>query len=217
MRTLLEQELEDCARQIKMAFGEDAGVFESARSAVGPIETIRQRSDLPYGAMPRFWLIHAATALDEMAQAGLNLKRFNDSEPAARALIELGLSSDELPLFPLDAHWGRVLLAQAQIGQSRPDEALKTLEPALVHYRSMQVQGAADFPFRQQFARALYVQALAQPADSVGSAQRRDCLNQAAKLLNELPDEARQWHDVKQLLFWIGAEQKNVNPGAAQP
>jgi serine/threonine protein kinase len=217
IRTSFEQQLEDYARQIKMAFGEDAGVFESARSAVGPMETIRQRSDLPYGAMPRFWLSHAAMALDEMARAALNLKRFNDSEAAARALIELRLTSDELPFFPLDAHWGRVLLAQAQIGQSRSDEALKTLEPALVHYRSMQVQGAADFPFRQQFARALYVQALAQPADSVGSAHRRDCLNQAAKLLNELPDEARQWHDVKQLLSWIGAEQKNLNPTAAGP
>ena len=110
-----------------------------------------------------------------------------------------------------------MLLAQAVAGQGRRDEALKTLEPALAHYREAQTQGAAHLAFRQHFARALYVQALAEPDDSDGNTRRRDEVNQAARLLQGLPDEARQLHDSRELLAWIEAEQKKPDLNAQQP
>lgn len=53
--------------------------------------------------------------------------------------------------------------------------------------------------------------ALAQPSDSAGRAQTRDSLDQAARLLRDLPEEAQQLHDSKELLSWIGAARKQTN------
>ncbi len=110
-----------------------------------------------------------------------------------------------------------MLLAEAQVGLGQTAEALKTLDPALTLYREMQVRGVTHVTFLQRFARALYVQALAQPADASGISKRRDSLDQAARLLNELSDEARQLHDTKELLSSIEIEQKKPSAGVAQP
>jgi hypothetical protein len=118
---------------------------------------------------------------------------------------------------PAEAAWGRVLLAQAAVAQGRRAEALQTLEPALADYRNELLQGATHLSFRQHFARALYVQALAQPDAVAGNARRHDSLEQAARLLNELSDEARQLHDTKELLAWIETEQRKLSKGAAPP
>jgi hypothetical protein len=152
-------------------------------------------------------------ALDEAARAALNLGRSAEAEAAARALLSLpsqtGELSDRSYLDQPDGRdWGRVLLAQAVVEQGRRAEALKTLEPALAHYHDAQVQGAAYLAFRQHFARALYVQALAEPSDSGGMARGREPLDQAAALLQSLSDEARQLHDSQELLSWIAAAQK---------
>ena len=107
--------------------------------------------------------------------------------------------------------WGPVLLAHAAVAQSRRAEALKTVEPAVAHYHELQTKGASHLAFRQHFACALYVQALAQPDDVAGAAQRRDLLEQAARLLNDLSDEARQLRDTQELMAWIVKEQKRAS------
>jgi len=117
---------------------------------------------------------------------------------------------------PDDMGWGKVLLAEAQLAQEQAAEALKTIKSALAVYREMKVQGVNHLVFRQRFARALYVQALAQPADASGIAQRRASLAEAAKLLGEFPDEARQLHNTKELMAWIEAGQNKPGP-APQP
>ena len=83
-----------------------------------------------------------------------------------------------------------------------------TLEPALALYREMKSKGATYLIFHQHFARALYVQALAQPTDAAGTARRRESLAEAAKEIKELSDEARQLRDSKELQSWIAAAQK---------
>jgi hypothetical protein len=160
-------------------------------------------------------------ALGEAARAALNLGRPGDAETAARTLLSLpsesGNDSAHLSLDqPDDPVWGQVLLAQAACEQGRQAEALQTLEPALAHYHDAQAQGAGYLAFCQHFARALYVQALAEPADSSDTARRREALDQAAALLQGLTDEARQLHDSKQLRSWIAAAQKKLNPDAEQ-
>jgi hypothetical protein len=149
--------------------------------------------------------------LEQAARAALNLDRYADAEAAGRALLA---AHDSTYGAPDEAVWGRVLLAQAIAAQGRKAEAMKTLEPALARYRDLQAQGAAYVGFRQHFARALYVQALAEPADSGGIARSHEALDQAAALLQGLTEEARQLYDTKQLRSWIAAAQKNLDPDA---
>jgi serine/threonine protein kinase len=224
-RALFEAGLENRAREVKMAFGEDAAAFSMAKSALGRLE--RPKEVAGQGAGPgseQAWLANEALALGDSARAALNLGRYSEAEAAARTLTGLRFALEaeqrDLLLAPrgsIDVFWGQVLLAQAETGQGRREGALKTIEPALTHYRKMQVQGASYLSFRQHFARALYAQAVAQPADAPGNAQRRDSLDQAARLLNDLPEEARQLHDSKELLGWIESERKKLSQNPQRP
>ena len=112
-----------------------------------------------------------------------------------------------------------MLLAQAMVGQDRKAEALKILESALAKYQDPQTQGASYVEFRQHFARALYVQVLAEPTDSDGTARSREELERADALLQGLTDEARQLHDSKELLARIADTRKKLSPdgGLKQP
>ena len=91
-------------------------------------------------------------------------------------------------------------------------EALKVLAPALIKYSDLQARGASYVEFCQHYARALYVQALVEPAGAEGLARSRASLDQANALLQGLTDEAKQLHDSKELLAWIAAGQKKLNP-----
>ncbi len=117
---------------------------------------------------------------------------------------------------PEDPVWRLVLQAEAMMLRDRKSEALPPITTAVDAYRGMEKKGATHLSFRQRFARALYVQALAQPADVAGAEQQRSSLTEAAKVLAELTDEARQLHDTKELLAWIEAERTKLAP-APQP
>ena len=211
--------LDDADRQVRLAFGEDASVYGMASQALPRLDALRQSMSDP---KRRGVLLHVQRqALDEAARAALNLGRPGDAETAARTLIslpsELGNDAEHLSLDqPDDGVWGQVLLAQAACEQGRKAEALQSLEPALAQYHDAQAHGAGSLAFCQHFARALYVQALAEPADSSGAARQSKALNEATALLRGLTDEARQLHDSKRLLSWIAAEQMKLNPNAEQ-
>jgi hypothetical protein len=206
--------LEDADRQVKLAFGEDATVYAMAGDALPRLDNLRRSITDP---KRRGLLLYVQRqTLDEGARAALNLGHSGDAETAARALLSLPLGSgnDAVHLSldqPDDPVWGQVLLAQAAVEQGRQAEALQTLRPALAHYRDAQAQGAGHLAFCQHFARALHVQALAEPAGSGAMTRRRTALDQAAALLQSLPEEARQLHDSRQLLSWIAAAQKEPN------
>jgi tetratricopeptide (TPR) repeat protein len=212
--------IHDAERQVRLAFGEDATVLVMATEAMPRLVKAKQSETHP-GEMSVLSLFQRH-ALSQAARATLRLGRLVEAETAARALVSLPLVTEEFPSRlsmdqPDELFWGRVLLAQAVVEQGRKAEALQTLEPALVYYRETQAQGASHLAFRQRFARALFVQALAQPADGNGTAQRRDWLSQAAKLLHDLSEEARQLHDSSELLSWIAAAQKKLDQEAPQP
>ncbi len=61
------------------------------------------------------------------------------------------------------------------------------------------------------------MQTLAQTAGAAGIEQCRDSLAEAARLLNELSDEASELHDTKELYAWIDAEQKKFSQDAPAP
>jgi len=162
---------------------------------------------------------HAAALRQDGAEAVIVLSHMGlprDRELAAglQADVNLIIGAHTHDLLPEGEWVGQVLLAQAETGQGRKDDALKTLEPTLAEFRQRQAQGASDVLFRQRFARALYVQALAEPIDAVGLARGKEALNEADRLLQGLSDEARQLHDSKELMSWITAAQKKLNPDA---
>ncbi len=211
VRSISGERKDHSQREVKMAFGENLAVYTMAQTALDRLARVKE--DAPDGSAITSWELCEAGALADSARAALTLGRYLQAESAAQALLAIhGLENDysrfELLLDnPADGCFGRVLLAQALLGQGRPDEALKALEPALAQYREFRARGATHVFFRQHFARALYVFALAQPADAEGAAKRRDSLAEAAAILNELSDEAGQLHDSKELLGWIVAAQ----------
>jgi serine/threonine protein kinase len=223
----LTELLKAAERQVKLASGEYADVRNMSKDAVSRLDKLIQgaTADPPRHAA----LVYFTRQAHEVAaRAALNLGHYDDAETAARALLLVpseagGCFSNGMEHIlldePDDVVWGQVLLAQAVVGQGRNAEALKMLEPALAHYRDDQAHGAAFVSFRQHFARALYVQALAEPADSAGTALARESLSQALALLQGLTDEARQLHDSKELLTWIATAQKKLASanGAAEP
>jgi len=206
-------------RREMLASGEAAAVLDLARESLALMEKGLKGEDHP--ELVGIFTNMKRQALADMTLAALKLGRFAEAETTARALDAIPLTLTlwaewKLLAQPDDMGWGKVLLAEAQLAQGQASEALKTIESALAVYREMQVQGANHLSFRQHFARALYVQALAQPADAAGTAQRRASLAEAAKLLAELTEEARQLHDTKELLAWVEAEQTKHSP-APQP
>jgi tetratricopeptide (TPR) repeat protein len=214
--------VEQTVRRVKSAFGENAAVLSMAESALTRLDKIKAGVErLGDAGLKRQWLNREVGALEDSAQAALNLRRYSEAEAAARTLsgqqseLEAAHTSLLSPVGFVDPHWGQVLLAQAEVDLNRREEALKTVEPPLDYYRKLQVQGANHLIFRQHFARALYAQAFAQPTDAAGRMQARDSLEQASRLLTELPEEAQQLHDSKELVSWIEAEQKKLSRGDA--
>jgi len=204
---------EAAERRVRQAFDDDSTVYTLSTNAVPRLDKLWKSMA---NRNARVALLNLEReALEQAARAALNLERHTEAETTARALLSLSVETGESSAYsflaqPFDLVWGRVLLAQALVEQGRTAEALKALEPALAHYRDAQAKGAAHVTFRQHFARALYVQALAEPADSAGTASAHESLEQALALLQGLSDEARQLHDSKELLSWIAAAQKQL-------
>ena len=76
----------------------------------------------------------------------------------------------------------------------RKNEANKILQPALAYYREQRQAGAHGTQFRQNFAYALYVRAIAAPADAASQKQRRSDLDEAGKLIvGASAEKRRNW------------------------
>jgi len=199
--------LEDLDRQIKLAADEDDAVFGAASQAAPSLDRLALSEVDRTTVVPflkwRIW--------NEAGSAALQLGRFADAESAARQAASITNANGFLAeMSGLDGFhnklWPQVLLAQAVVAQGRKAEALKTIEPVVAQYHQDQAQGAGDVFFRIRFARALYVQSLAEPDDAEGKARRAEELQQAVALIQGMSDEARQLHDAKQVMAWITAK-----------
>ncbi len=204
---LWKERFNSVERLVRLASGEDETVYSMAGQALPRLDKLQGSLTNPNATNSLLIVQHQT--LDQAARAALNLERYADAETAGRALFDSPPALNDRP----DAvAWGRVLLAEATAGQGRKAEASKTIEPAMAKYQDLQTQGASYVEFRQHYARALYVQALTEPADSDGVARSRAALDQADALLQGLTDEARQLHDSKELLSWIATARKKLNP-----
>ena len=211
IKTGQQERIDTAERHVRLAFGEEATVLTMSTAAIPRLEKEKQKALFAYEAS--LVLLSQRGTLSQATLSALKLNRLAEAESTARALISLPLATSQGSTFssldrPDDLAWGRVLLAQALVGQGRQAEALMTLEPALALYREMKSNGATYLVFHQHLVRALYVQALAQPTDAAGIARRRESLAEAAKEITGLSDEAGQLRDSKELQSWIAAAQK---------
>jgi serine/threonine protein kinase len=201
----------------KLGLGDDAAAYDVVSKALPRVDKLRAKLTNP--TMQVLALSLHRQTLAVAARCLLNLGRYADAESAGRALVQLlqeHAGQTEYLNQDYDPDWGQVLLAEAIVKQGRKAEALQTIQSALPHYHDAQAKGASFLSFRQHFARALYAQALAEPTDDGGPARSLEALGQAVTLLQGLTDEARQLHDSKELLSWIAAAQKKLNPAAEE-
>jgi hypothetical protein len=194
-------------RHVWLALGKNADVYAEATKALPRL------NEFPRGILPPSFLERAT--LNDASLAALRLGRYSDAESTARRSLRLPVEASEGWDFsfmdqPDDSYWSQVLLGQALLGEERKDEALTAVLPAIAAYRDMQTRGASHVTFRQRFARALFVQALAEPTDDNGKARARESSNQAIAQLDLLTDEAKQLHDSKELFALIEAEGEKV-------
>jgi hypothetical protein len=146
------------------------------------------------------------SALGIVSEAALRLGRYAEAEAAARrrmAMPPISGSSGDDPLKEMFQR--RVLLAHTIAKQDRGAEAQTVLAPALEHYGREKKAGAIGTDFRLDYARALYVKALAQGSDAAGRASREQALAEAAELLSGASAEVQKLVMTRELSGWIAA------------
>jgi len=151
-------------------------------------------------AIARMNMIRAQLA--NRTHTGLRLGRYGEAEQAARQ--RLALPPNPVSEFDPQDEIARakISLAHALVGQGRQDEARQVLDAELPRYRKLQDQGAQGLDFRRDLAHALYVDAIARPAQDP---QRRAALVAARRSLDGLSAEARQLLDIRELYVRIAA------------
>jgi hypothetical protein len=145
-------------------------------------------------------------ALGLVSETALRLGHYADAEAAARrrmAMPPISGSSGDDPLKEMFQR--RVLLAHAIAKQDRGAEAQTVLAPALEHYGREKKAGAIGTDFRLDYARALYVKALAQGSDPAARATRQQALAEATELLSGASAEVQKLVMTRELSGWIAA------------
>ncbi|HEY3521431.1 MAG TPA: hypothetical protein VGK80_10400 [Rhodanobacteraceae bacterium] len=140
------------------------------------------------------------------SQAAVELGRYAQAEALARRWLTIPPDLNNSAADSQNAKSEmQAMLAHAIAGQHRLDEARTTLQPALDWYRRQSAAGAYETRFRSDFAYALYVDAIAQPADPAGRKQRDADLDQAATLIAGASADAQKMADMKYMAGLIAA------------
>jgi tetratricopeptide (TPR) repeat protein len=177
------------------------GNYDAALSKVAPVVEALQGLSLPKDNLSagRLRSNVLRAALRTRAQAALGAGRYAEAEAAAGDWLALPPNEFDDANPEIENSRARSELALALVMQERSDEARAQLAPALTYDRARQAAGAKGTGFRLDYAYALYVNALAQPADPAGRSARAAGLKEAAAQLAGMSAEARALTDVRQL------------------
>ncbi|MBS0192798.1 MAG: hypothetical protein JSR34_00950 [Proteobacteria bacterium] len=191
---------------VQLREGADQAALTSATAAIARLDTVVVPASAFNAIMMRNNILRGL--LFVAAQAQLRLDRPAQAEGLVRRWLGIpddtrNITDDRL----LNRSFAQALLAHALAQQHRADEATKTLQPALAWYRDELKKGAHDTRFRHDFAYALYVDALAQPASPAAAAQRSADLQDAAAQIAGASDEARQMSDMRYVAGLLAAAQ----------
>ncbi|MBI4623888.1 MAG: hypothetical protein HY736_11820 [Verrucomicrobia bacterium] len=204
-RLLGREFIEQFARSVRLALQEFSDVEQNARGALARIDQLTKRPEVTVALKEINDFLRRAALIDS-AQAALRLGHVSDAEKSARAAAVGPQGNGTFANLAANRAFAQSLLALTLARRNRGGEALAIIEPAVAVYRDLQKQNADGVDFRHDFAFALYAQAMACGDDADGRAQRRAALDEAAKLLEGLTDEAKQLHDQRELIGWIAAE-----------
>jgi hypothetical protein len=202
-RQLLTDPQEFLASLVQLRDGANQAALATATAAIARID----KSVIPANAF------NAVVLRDNIlrgqlfvaVQANLRLGRPAQAESVARRLLDVPADPRNQG-DPLDNRSAaQSLLAHALVMQTRNGEALTALQPALAYYREQLQAGAHGTNFRRDFAYALYVSAIAAPADAAGQKQRRSDLDEAGKLIAGASTEAQKLADLRHVSGLIAA------------
>jgi hypothetical protein len=191
--------------RLQMYSGDFGGARDAAIAALAGLRQLKvPEDDVPARGF------HANTMRFLLTTQGISqirLGQFAEAEQASQERAALPPnrfgSSDPRE----DVSRARVMQAYAAAMLSRKDDARKLLAPELEYLRGQQQQGARGVSFQRDLAYALCTDAIAQPDDAAGTAQRKSELAEAAKLIAGLPAQARQIADVRYVGELIAAAQ----------
>jgi hypothetical protein len=171
----------------------DEGVSQSAltdsRAALAQVRTIKVPATDFNTIRTKDQILAAGYRL--AARASVPLGRYAQAELMAREWLAVVPGAIQQTDPKKDESEARAILAQALALQGRTDEGRKVLRPALDYYRQQLKAGAKGTTFRHDYAYALCVSAISQPADAAARKQRRADLAEASKLIAGASAEAR--------------------------
>ncbi|MBS0556185.1 MAG: hypothetical protein JSR27_02095 [Proteobacteria bacterium] len=188
---------------LQLLEGEPKIALASATTVVAHVEPIQVPADNTVGVNLRINMLRGNLAT--AAHAALQLGDYAQAEALARKWSQVPPPpfNEDDPRESTSAN--ATVLANAVSMQGRHDEANKILQPALAYYREEQQAGAHGTNFRHDFAYALYVSAIAAPADAAGRKQRGSDLGAAAKLIAGATPEAQKLASMRYVSGLIAA------------
>ena len=187
--------------RLQLIGGDPQAAFSAVTAVIGRLEQIKaDASDKNFDRAKNNAL---RPSLSVAAAAAIRLEHYAQAESLARQLGKVpadpSVTTDPQSLVATDS----VILAHAVVKQNRGDEARTIVQPALAYYQHEQQAGAQGITFRRRYAYALYVSALARPADADGQAKRDAELAEAAALIAGASAEARTLAIMRELAGWI--------------
>jgi hypothetical protein len=177
--------------QMQLVQGDARSALASATKATLRIASIESSRDDVNSRIAQNRMLSAGLYL--ASEAAVRLGRHAQAEALARRLLDIppdptnGAADSQNQKSEV-----QIILARALAGLGRLGEARAALQPALEWYRKQLAAGAYETQFREDFAYALYVDAIAQQPDSVGRKQRAADLDQAEKLIAGASIEAQK-------------------------
>jgi tetratricopeptide (TPR) repeat protein len=183
---------------IPLAAGDFKAVRSMAQAAIERIE--RRKTEDASQELNRVRLLLATAVI--LADASY---RLNDYAAAERA-IKLAIDTRQLvPTRTMqdqrDAADEQMLAAMIAARQDRLADAQRIIDPVLKFHQQLYVRGNDDLTQHIQYAKALYVAALA------GAPQRASQLSEAAAIIDRLPPAMRQLISTSRLRNWLVEEQ----------
>ncbi|MBU6510111.1 MAG: hypothetical protein KGQ73_08015 [Gammaproteobacteria bacterium] len=194
------------ASHLKLAEGAPQSALAEVTAALARIEAVKVPVTDANSTRAKNAMLGAGFSV--AAVAAVQLGRYAQAETSARQWLaivpEAVQQTDPKP----GESRARSILAQAIALQGRNAEARTALQPALDYYRQELKAGASGTTFRHDYAYALYVSAIAAPADAAGREQRNADLDQAAKLITGASAQAQKMFLFRYLSGQIAAAQK---------
>jgi hypothetical protein len=186
-----------------------SGDFSSAQNASASAAASLRKLEVPADDVPArgFQANTMRFLLTTQGIADIRLGRYAEAEKESQERAELPPnpfgSSDPRD----DISRARVMQAYSVAMLGRKDEARKLLAPEIEYLRDEQKEGARGLSFQRDLAYALCTDAITQPDDDSGRTKRNLELAEAAKLIADLPAQARTIADVRYVSELITAAQ----------